>query len=107
MCKDRSPGPRCRARPSGEVSVGCFISLMACTVAATASTTGCSQRVAEAGKHTYTDLLQTTTERLACLPSLHPAYITTPKLEKLGNEDLVQVPCNHGVTAQKYINMDD
>ena len=33
--------------------------------------------------------------------------IWTPNLEKLGNEDLVQVPCNHGVTSQKYLNMDD
>ena len=27
--------------------------------------------------------------------------------EKLGNEDLVQGPWNHGVTSQKYLNMDD
>ena len=28
-------------------------------------------------------------------------YITTPKLEKLGNEDLVEGPSTQGVTSQK------
>ena len=33
--------------------------------------------------------------------------ITTPNLETLGNEDLVEDLSNHGVTSQKYLNMDD
>ena len=38
---------------------------------------------------------------------LSDLLIRTPNLEKLGNEDMVQVPCNHGVTFEKCLNMDD
>ena len=38
---------------------------------------------------------------------VHASDIRTQNLEKLGNEDLVEGLSNHGVTSQKYLNMDD
>ena len=46
-------------------------------------------------------------ENPAMMDKLLDCYIRTPNLEKLGNEDLVEGLSNHGVTSQKYLNMDD